>query len=344
MDLNKSPKSPHSSADETITITGKNKKTSKLSKMPSPKKRVTTTTKTKVTSTLAPAPLAPWYEQSGYQAGYIILVSLLLLFNMWQVGVIKDALGGGRTNTGGFISFSGISLGKGKGTIIGPILNPDGKTTKLVEWPTISETPKIKKDQSNPTQEAVQAQIPKGTPWYVSDASETETLQGISFDDPLTSQKKWAQFLGGRRFGGKKLELTPEQEKRWEQITNMFTCDYCCGGPKSVTRIAHCGCAHSYAWQGMARFFIKYYGDKYSDEEIMGEMTKWKGIWYSKGMVMDYLVFKEYEPGESVLKKLNPPQGGGIGIVQQFSTGSVQGESTANTGDLEDLPGMVGGC
>ncbi len=35
----------------------------------------------------------------------------------------------------------------------------------------------------------------------------------------------------------------------------------------------------------MARWFIKNYGDKYSDEEIYGEMARWYALWYPKGTI-----------------------------------------------------------
>ena len=107
--------------------------------------------------------------------------------------------------------------------------------------------------------------IPKGTPWYGPEA-------GVSFDDPITAQRLWA--------GGRAIQLTADEQKRWERIVNSFTCDYCCGSPQNPTIITRCGCAHSAAAQGMAKWFIKNYGSKYSDEEIYGEMARWYALWY----------------------------------------------------------------
>ena len=144
------------------------------------------------------------------------------------------------------------------GKIIGPMLNSDGRTTKLVEWPTISKTP-APPNTGDVTQDAIKYIIPTGIPSYVEEGPGSELLEGITFDEPIVSQKLWAAFLGSRRFGTEKtIELTPDEQARWDKMVNAFTCDYCCGGQNSVTRIAHCGCAHSYAWQGMAKFFIRY--------------------------------------------------------------------------------------
>ncbi len=258
----------------------------------------------------------------------IAITATLILFNQYQIGQVASILNGGSTM--GFTigtASSKVSLFSGKGSVIvGPQLNSDGKTTKLVEWPTISEIPKPK-DTGDPSQDAINYIIPTGTPWYLAEGPGAEL--GISFDDPIPAQKVWGK-LGGA------IELDNEQQQRYNKLTSVFTCDYCCGGPTKVTTINRCGCAHAYAWKGMARFFIKYYGDKYSDEEILGEMTRWKGLWYPKGMIQDYLVYT----GQADASTLN--HGGSVGIRAQFSGQGGGGE--ASISDLENLPGMVGGC
>jgi len=262
----------------------------------------------------------------------IAITAMLILFNQYQIGQVAAMLSGGSTI--GFTigaSSSKVSLFSGQGgVIIGPQINSDGRTTKLVEWPTISEVPKPK-DTGNPSQDAINYVIPTGTPWYLAEGPGADL--GISFDDPIPAQKIWGAL---DRRGQYQIELSPEEEQRYNKITGIFTCDYCCGGPNSVTTIGRCGCAHAYAWKGMARFFIKYYGDKYSDEEILGEMTRWKGLWYPKGMIQDYFVYT----GQADSSTLN--HGGSVGIRAQFSGQGGGGE--ASISDLDNLPGMVGGC
>ena len=70
----------------------------------------------------------------------------------------------------------------------------------------------------------------------------------------------------------------------------MMTCSYCCGGPNNVTMNRNCGCAHAKAVRGFYRYMIQAYGDKYSDEELVGESHRWYALWYPKGMVEDYLL------------------------------------------------------
>jgi len=275
--------------------------------------------------------------------GFVAVITFLILFNQIKISQVNALTSGTSSPLSSFVksaSSGTLKLGSGKsGIVIGPQLNPDGRTTKLVEWTTISETPPPK-STGNPTQDAIATVVPTGTPSYVLEGPGSEKIKGATFDDPITSQKVWASLLGSKRFGtANAIQLTPEEEQRWQKLTSVFTCDFCCGGPNSVTTINRCGCAHSYAWQGMAKFFIKYYPD-YTDEQILGEMTKWKGLWYPQGMIQDYLVYTGQQPA-SILT-----HGGSIGIKQQFlqQAPNSQQQTQASATPLDQLPSMVGGC
>ena len=275
--------------------------------------------------------------------GFVALIAILILFNQFQISKVNAFVSGTSSSVGSFVksvSSGTLKLGSGKsGIVIGPQLNSDGRTTKLVEWTTISETP-APKSTGNPTQDAIAAVVPTGTPFYILEGPGAEKVKGATFDDPITSQKVWASLLGSRRFGTENtIQLTPEEEKRWQRLTSVFTCDFCCGGPNSVTTINRCGCAHSYAWQGMAKFFIKYYPN-YTDEQILGEMTKWKGLWYPQGMIQDYLVYTGQQPATILT------HGGSVGIRQQFmqQAPNTQQQTHASATPLDDIPSMVGGC
>jgi len=139
-----------------------------------------------------------------------------------------------------------------------------GYKAKVKPIPTISELT-MKPLTGDAAQDLVNNVVPSGTPWYGPQA-------GVSFDDPITAQNLWAK--------GRAIQLSPEEEQRWSRIVNSFTCDYCCGSPQNPTIITRCGCAHSSAAQGMAKWFVKNYGSSYSDEEIYGEMARWYALWY----------------------------------------------------------------
>ena len=77
---------------------------------------------------------------------------------------------------------------------------------------------------------------------------------------------------------------------------NGIACEYCCG-TKSVifsNGQAACGCAHSYAMRGVAKYLIKYHGDKFSDEEILTEVGKWKTLFFPGILEGKAQVMKSY--------------------------------------------------
>lgn len=160
--------------------------------------------------------------------------------------------------------------------IIAPKVNSDGKTTTLVEWPTMTEV-MANPHSGNALADAKVVMTAKGKPFYAPG--------DISFDDPINAQKKWGAFELS-------IKLTADEEKRYQKLISlMMTCSYCCGSPNNVTMIKNCGCAHAKAVRGMYRFLIQNYGNQYSDEQLVGESHRWYALWYPKGMLEDYLLF-----------------------------------------------------
>ena len=66
------------------------------------------------------------------------------------------------------------------------------------------------------------------------------------------------------------------------RIEKKIRCEYCCGAPSVIfdNGQAACGCAHSYAMRGIAKYLITEHADEYSDEEILAEMGKWKVLFF----------------------------------------------------------------
>lgn len=153
-------------------------------------------------------------------------------------------------------------------------LNPDGRTTTIAKWPTITEVPAEPKG-GDPVEAAKVVMIPIGTPFYAP--------EGISFDDPVNALAAWQPYEA-------QIQLAPDLQKRWENIVSQMTCDYCCGGPTRVTIITNCGCRHAQAYRSIAKYLVSNFGDKYTDDEIIGELKRWKGAWYPKGVIEDYLL------------------------------------------------------
>lgn len=191
----------------------------------------------------------------------------------------------------------------------------------------------------DPAKDAIAVVIPTGTPFY------GDSL-GVSFDDPIRSLEVIAQL--DPSYGRSKVQLSGEEVQRYIRIltTHSMGCQYCCGADTSVTEDGRptCGCKHSWAMRGLAAYLIKNYPDL-SDEEIMREISKWKGLFFPKQMAAKYIQESQtgqYSPdiasllldvGEEKVKGIKAPVA---------SPGSAQGKSTA--ANIENLPNMVGGC
>ena len=61
-----------------------------------------------------------------------------------------------------------------------------------------------------------------------------------------------------------------------------ISCEFCCGARSIIFENGDsaCGCAHSYAMRGLAKYLIKFHGDEFSDEEILEEVAKWKVLFF----------------------------------------------------------------
>jgi len=82
------------------------------------------------------------------------------------------------------------------------------------------------------------------------------------------------------------IELTEPQLQRY--IDTLYTleggisCEYCCGARSIIFENGDpaCGCAHSYAMRGLAKYLITEHGDEYTNEEILEEVGKWKTLFF----------------------------------------------------------------
>ncbi|MBI2449051.1 hypothetical protein HYV49_02020 [Candidatus Pacearchaeota archaeon] len=211
----------------------------------------------------------PFLFRNNYILAGVVILTILLFINQLLIprayasGIIGGTVNLGKFEYGSKITLKPMPLAQGEEPAI------SGYKSKVKPIPTISElstTPST----GDSVQDLLNNVVPTGTPFYGQEAQ-------VSFDDPITSQKNWGTY--------RSLQLSSSEQERWNRIVNSFTCDYCCGSPKNPTIITHCGCAHSIAAQGMAKWFIKNYGDKYSDEEIYGEMARWYALWYPKGTI-----------------------------------------------------------
>jgi len=210
-------------------------------------------------------------EGQSYKVG-VWLITILLAANQFLIGAMvpkaqgQSALRSLKTLIGGQSAQAR--------EIIATKINPDGRTTSVVKQPTITEVPAEPKGM-DAVEAAKVVMIATGTPFYAP--------PGISFDDPVGALAAWQPFE-------RQIQLPSDREQRFQKIISTMTCDYCCGGPTQVTAINRCGCRHAQAYRSIAKHLMQNYGDKYTDEEILGELQRWKGVWYPKGVIEDYLL------------------------------------------------------
>ncbi len=109
------------------------------------------------------------------------------------------------------------------------------------------------------------------------------------------------------------LTLSGENLERYIDIASQISCEYCCGAQSIIIRRedvqdmdkkieaaiasgqitkeqaeryrknagdAACGCAHSYAMRGLAKYLITEHGSEFTNDEILEEMAKWKSLFF----------------------------------------------------------------
>jgi hypothetical protein len=117
--------------------------------------------------------------------------------------------------------------------------------------------------------------IPQGIPLIYGEEI------GISYDDvssvnpQLTDQtiKKLSQY--------EDRALSDGEMQRYIRIAGSISCEYCCGADSIVFSNGQraCGCAHSYAMRGLAKYLIIEHPE-ISDKEVLSELGKWKVLFF----------------------------------------------------------------
>ncbi len=163
--------------------------------------------------------------------------------------------------------------------------------------------------------------IPKGIPQIYGNEL------GVSYDDvsAATSEKADATI---RKLGtlDQQLSVTGSDLERYIAITRQISCEYCCGADSIITPDgkAACGCAHSYAMRGLAKYLLKNHGTEYSNDQILEELGKWKTLFF---------------PG-AITAKAQVLQSKGIELTYvNLASNKYRGIEQGATGSK-----MVGGC
>lgn len=117
--------------------------------------------------------------------------------------------------------------------------------------------------------------IPTGVP-----AIYGEELR-ISYDDVSASNPQLADQTIRKLAQYEDLELTSDLMNRYITIAGSISCEYCCGANSIIFSNGEraCGCAHSYAMRGIAKYLLTKHPEM-SDDEILSELGKWKVLFF----------------------------------------------------------------
>lgn len=117
----------------------------------------------------------------------------------------------------------------------------------------------------------------------------------VSFDDvtPLDPRKADATINIMAQLD-RDITLEGEDLDRYIRTVSLISCEYCCRAASIIHADGRpaCGCAHSYAMRGLAKYLITEHGDEYTDEQILEELGKWKMLFFpnqitQKAQVLD---------------------------------------------------------
>ena len=208
---------------------------------------------------------SPWF------LGIVGIITLLVLFNMWQITQLSSMLG--TTSVFSAVTHKATLIGVGNGDLNNVDLSTIQNTAQAIA--TVLPVKDIKD-----AQDAINKLIPTGTPEY-------GTAMGVSYDKPVDALAALA-----RGYPALKQDIKTNNPEIWQRYLNLATkpvgisCEYCCGvGPTGITSEGEltCGCSHSPALQAVTLWLMK--NTQMTDAEILREVLRWKTLWFPKDMV-----------------------------------------------------------
>ncbi len=105
----------------------------------------------------------------------------------------------------------------------------------------------------------------------------------VSFDDvSVSNPQKTDATINKLAVFDEQITLSAEEMTRYIDIAGRISCEYCCGAESIIfpNGQAACGCAHSYAMRGLAKYLLKNHGNEYTNDQILEELGKWKTLFF----------------------------------------------------------------
>lgn len=154
---------------------------------------------------------------------------------------------------------------------------------------------------------------------------------GVSYDDVSASNPSLADATMQKLAEYEDMKLDSAQMERYVKIGSSIACEYCCGAKSLVFSNGEraCGCAHSYAMRGLAKYLLTKHPD-ITDVEILEELGKWKVLFFP-GI---------HEKKAEALKAKGIDYTNYVNLASNLYRGAENQASTTGSGGSQ----MVGGC
>lgn len=150
---------------------------------------------------------------------------------------------------------------------------------------------------------------------------------GVKYDDVSPNNPELADRTISALAEFEGTELSGNALERYIKIGSSISCEYCCGAKAIIFSNGEraCGCAHSYAMRGLAKYLLTKHSDM-SDESILSELGKWKVLFFPS----------VHEQKAQVLKAQGINHTDYINLASNKYRGVEQGQTSGGS--------MVGGC
>ena len=237
------------------------------------------------------------------------LLVVVLAFNQFQImglGSQIAALGSVAASTGGSSSSVGSSSGSGSsGT--GSTGNSGAELSAEQIWEKIK---------------------PSGVPPVYGKE------MGITYDDTVAALAKLEKLDDGIPYSS----LNEKAKGRYMKIGFAIACEYCCGAKSLIFPNGEraCGCQHSYAMRGVAKYILKNHPDEFTDDQIIEELGKWKTTYFPKQQIAKAAEFLKAGMPLNIIDLTGNKYRG-----FKASTASTSGSAASGA---SNLPSMVGSC
>ena len=119
---------------------------------------------------------------------------------------------------------------------------------------------------------------------------------GIAYDDVSpTDQQKADQLIKRLAYFDQDIQLNEDELARYVPTLLQISCEYCCGAKSIIFENgkAACGCAHSFAMRGLAKYLLRNHPDEFSNEDILEELGKWKTLFFPSQLQTKAAILKD---------------------------------------------------